>query len=149
MDRPSGRGPREWGLGWRVEFRRPQQSWSYRWGRDGAQRGREETSDGSVGQQLSSGPRGQRGDAGPQSAGSWCPEMSSEANRRAQLPPCPVSGWTLCHSPCPQHIHIHTHTHMFTLTHACLHTHTFVHRHTRHIDTHHSSSPRLIRCRLR
>ena len=40
VDRPSGRGLREWGLGWRAGFRTPWQSWSYRWGRDGAQRGR-------------------------------------------------------------------------------------------------------------
>lgn len=136
VDRPSGRGLREWGLGWRAGFRRPQQSWSYRWGRDGAQRGREETSDRSGNSSRSRGQEG-RGDAGPQSAGSWCPEMSSEASRRAQLPPTPSHRL----DPLPQSLSpTHTNTHMFTYTHMLVHRHTSTQAHLL-VHSHHSSTP--------
>ena len=133
VDRPSGRGPREWGLGWRVGFRRPQQSWSYRWGRDGAQRGRKETSDESG---DSSCPQGQEGREGMQDLKARVPGVQRCHQRQTEEPSSPHAqsqagpSATVLVPNTYTYTHTHTHTHTFTLTHACLHTHTFVHRHT-------------------
>ena len=133
VDRPSGRGPREWGLGWRVGFRRPQQSWSYRWGRDGAQRGRKETSDESG---DSSCPQGQEGREGMQDLKARVPGVQRCHQRQTGEPSSPHAqsqagpSATVLVPNTYTYTHTHTHTHIFTLTHACFHTHTFVHRHT-------------------
>ena len=157
VDRPSGRGPREWGLGWRVGFRRPQQSWSYRWGRDGAQRGRKETSDESG---DSSCPQGQEGREGMQDLKARVPGVQRCHQRQTGEPSSPhaqsqagpsatvlvPNTYTYTHTH--THTHTHSHSHMLVFTHTRLFIDTQAPKHTC-LYTHHSSSPRLIRCRLR
>ena len=155
VNRPSGRGPREWGLGWRAGFWRPWQSWSYRWGRDGAQREREETSDGSG---DSSRPQGQEGREGMQDLRARVPGVQRCHQRQTGEPSSPHAqsqagpSATILVPNTHTHTHTHTHTrshsHMLVCTRTCLFIDAQAPKHTC-LYTHTIAQPQDLSCRLR